>query len=407
MDPLSQFLFIIVDEALHVALYEAELNNIFKGISIGRDLTVSHLQYADDIIFVSDWSLENAKNLIRILKCFHIASGLKINLTKSAIYGVGVNASEVEHAPLKVLAHLESLRRTFFWGGSNEEKKITWIAWNTILASKKRWSRGHESMDRYIKSWAHNSAAQYSFVSSFYRKLKSGGATKFWSNVWIGSHILMMAFPRLFALEPNKDALVKDRLSIAGEFSWQWRRDPRGGREAEQLRLLLDILRKIQLMEGLDEWRWMLDPMDVFNVADARGIDLHSTLCSMCNEVPEDADHAFCGCMNAKKLWSEVLDWWMLNVTPPQSVNELPLIWNLSSLGVAQQELLEVMAHLGKKWTILQLYTKVEEEKRTDSTNGITNYSTTSEGLKDDVRIIVTVSKRNWLKEALEDSSGR
>nr|GEV74945.1 hypothetical protein [Tanacetum cinerariifolium] len=156
------------------------------------------------------------------------------------------------------------------------------------------------------------------------------------------------AFPRLFALEIIKDALMKDHISISGDFLWQWHRDLRGGREAEQLRLLLDILRNIELMEGPYEWRWMLDPMGVFNVAglrkkvdaiylpsqdqptswnnllsqkvnimawkllrnrlptkfnlDARGIDLHSTLCSICKEVLEDVDHAFCGCMNAKNL---------------------------------------------------------------------------------------------------------
>ncbi|GJY06755.1 RNA-directed DNA polymerase, eukaryota [Tanacetum coccineum] len=71
-------------------------------------------------------------------------------------------------------------------------------------------------------------------------------------------------------------------------------------------------------------WRLLRNKVPTKCNLDARGIDLHSTLC---------------GCMNAKMLWLEVLDWWMLYVTPTQSVNELPLIWNSSSLGVAQQEL--------------------------------------------------------------------
>ncbi|GKF93419.1 hypothetical protein Tco_0280138, partial [Tanacetum coccineum] len=77
----------------------------------------------------------------------------------------------------------------------------------------------------------------------------------------------MMAFPQLFSLETNKDALVKDCISILGDFMWQWRRDPRSGREPKGLRLLLYILRNIELMEGLDDWRWMLDPTGVFNGA--------------------------------------------------------------------------------------------------------------------------------------------
>ncbi|PWA74343.1 reverse transcriptase domain, Reverse transcriptase zinc-binding domain protein [Artemisia annua] len=38
----------------------------------------------------------NLKNLLRILRCFHLASGLKVNLSKSAIYGVGVDRNEVD-----------------------------------------------------------------------------------------------------------------------------------------------------------------------------------------------------------------------------------------------------------------------------------------------------------------------
>ncbi|GJY64838.1 hypothetical protein Tco_0466298 [Tanacetum coccineum] len=144
----------------------------------------------------------------------------------------------------------------------------------------------------------------------------------------------MMAFPWLFALETNKDAFVKDRISILGDFLWQWRRDPRVGREAEQLYRSEKKVDAIYLpcQDLPTSWNNLLPQKvrllrnKVFTKCnlDARGIDLHSTLC---------------GCMNAKMLWLEVLDWWMLYVTLTQSVNELPLIWNSSSLGVAQQEL--------------------------------------------------------------------
>nr|GEW48959.1 zinc finger, CCHC-type, retrotransposon Gag domain protein [Tanacetum cinerariifolium] len=69
----------------------------FKGISLANGgANLSLLQYADDTLFFRDWSRINAKNLILILKCFENASGLKINMSKSNIYGVGVLADEVE-----------------------------------------------------------------------------------------------------------------------------------------------------------------------------------------------------------------------------------------------------------------------------------------------------------------------
>nr|GEZ37882.1 RNA-directed DNA polymerase, eukaryota [Tanacetum cinerariifolium] len=51
--------------------------------------------YADDVIFVSEWDVYDIKTLIRMLKCFFLASGLKINLYKSNLMGIGINTREV------------------------------------------------------------------------------------------------------------------------------------------------------------------------------------------------------------------------------------------------------------------------------------------------------------------------
>ncbi|GJT88766.1 hypothetical protein Tco_1070483 [Tanacetum coccineum] len=44
---------------------------------------------------MGEWSLTNAKNLSRILTCFHLASGLKVNFNKSKLLGVGVTNTEL------------------------------------------------------------------------------------------------------------------------------------------------------------------------------------------------------------------------------------------------------------------------------------------------------------------------
>ena len=46
---------------------------------------VSHFFYADDAVFVCDWSMENVKRILRILRCFFLAPRLKINLHKSKL----------------------------------------------------------------------------------------------------------------------------------------------------------------------------------------------------------------------------------------------------------------------------------------------------------------------------------
>ncbi|XP_071704704.1 uncharacterized protein [Rutidosis leptorrhynchoides] len=57
---------------------------------------ISHLQYADDTIFFGSWSMEIIENLVKLLKCFELSSGLKVNYFKSNLFDVGVDKKEIE-----------------------------------------------------------------------------------------------------------------------------------------------------------------------------------------------------------------------------------------------------------------------------------------------------------------------
>nr|GEY69368.1 putative RNA-directed DNA polymerase, eukaryota, reverse transcriptase zinc-binding domain protein [Tanacetum cinerariifolium]GEY72907.1 putative RNA-directed DNA polymerase, eukaryota, reverse transcriptase zinc-binding domain protein [Tanacetum cinerariifolium] len=72
-DPFSPFLFIIVMKGLYIALRDGLAANMFYKIKNQNDMD----------------------NIIRILNVFYIASGLKININKSNLYGVGVSLTEV------------------------------------------------------------------------------------------------------------------------------------------------------------------------------------------------------------------------------------------------------------------------------------------------------------------------
>nr|GEY70179.1 putative RNA-directed DNA polymerase, eukaryota, reverse transcriptase zinc-binding domain protein [Tanacetum cinerariifolium] len=95
-NPLSPFLFILAVEALNVGLLEAINNNVFHGIKVGTDkIYISYLQFADDALIMGEWSHSNARNLLRILTCFHISSGLKVNFNKSKLYGISTSNVEL------------------------------------------------------------------------------------------------------------------------------------------------------------------------------------------------------------------------------------------------------------------------------------------------------------------------
>nr|GEU65043.1 RNA-directed DNA polymerase, eukaryota [Tanacetum cinerariifolium] len=58
-DPLAPFLFILVMESLHLSFSRAVEAGIFTGIKIDSSLTLSHLFYADDAVFIGEWSNEH------------------------------------------------------------------------------------------------------------------------------------------------------------------------------------------------------------------------------------------------------------------------------------------------------------------------------------------------------------
>nr|GEZ35200.1 RNA-directed DNA polymerase, eukaryota [Tanacetum cinerariifolium] len=97
-DPLAPFLFILIVESLHLSFNRAVEVGIFIGLRIDDALTISHLFYADDAIFIGEWSKENIKGILNILNFFSLLSGMTINLKKSHILGLGIRGSTVSEA---------------------------------------------------------------------------------------------------------------------------------------------------------------------------------------------------------------------------------------------------------------------------------------------------------------------
>lgn len=58
-------------------------------------LSISHLFYVDDTLFLCEWDESYIHNFIPILRCFYLILGLGINILKSNLYGVGIGDLEV------------------------------------------------------------------------------------------------------------------------------------------------------------------------------------------------------------------------------------------------------------------------------------------------------------------------
>ncbi|GJS97643.1 hypothetical protein Tco_0804611 [Tanacetum coccineum] len=89
-------------ESLHLSFQRVVDAGIYTGIKLCSSLNLSHLFYADDVMFVGQWCDSNINTLVHALECFHRASGLKINMSKSKILGIHVEDVKVKQAASKL-----------------------------------------------------------------------------------------------------------------------------------------------------------------------------------------------------------------------------------------------------------------------------------------------------------------
>ncbi|KAM0042665.1 putative RNA-directed DNA polymerase [Helianthus debilis subsp. tardiflorus] len=95
-DPISPFLFLVVMEAFTCIINKAIEIGEIEGVKLqDNGPIISHLLYADDALLVGSWSKTNVEKTARLLRVFHICSGLKINLHKSNIYGIGIEDEDL------------------------------------------------------------------------------------------------------------------------------------------------------------------------------------------------------------------------------------------------------------------------------------------------------------------------
>nr|GEW04608.1 glycerol-3-phosphate acyltransferase 1 [Tanacetum cinerariifolium] len=287
-DLLSPFLFLIAAEGINVATKEAISNGVLKGVSIGREVTVSHLQYADDTVFFGEWSQRNGRNLMGVIKCFEKAPGLKLNLSKSSLYGVGVPQQEVD-AMASFLSETVILWWSANFGGVKYwEPKASNLGllgkwwWRFKFKGNPLWVRVIKSIygdgglrdggDRVVNSrgtWSsiikvgkEIDRLGIEFTSSFGRKLGNGESIRFWVDKWVGNYKLCDQFPRLFRLERNKEVHVGDRGCWdhnGWNWCWDWVANPRG-RSSGELEDCISLVRDhVPSRDGTDSWQWMLE----------------------------------------------------------------------------------------------------------------------------------------------------
>nr|GEW04600.1 RNA-directed DNA polymerase, eukaryota [Tanacetum cinerariifolium] len=140
-------------------------HGLFKGISIGDgSVNLSHLFYADDAVFVGQWSDSNITTLVHVLECFHKLSGLRINMCKSKLMGLHVDGELVHRAarqlgclvlnlPFSYLGLIvgDNMARQQAWGGIVDRVKKKLSKWKMKMLSigARWWKVSIENFDCY------------------------------------------------------------------------------------------------------------------------------------------------------------------------------------------------------------------------------------------------------------------
>ncbi|GJS72033.1 RNA-directed DNA polymerase, eukaryota [Tanacetum coccineum] len=224
---------------------------------MSSSMTLSHLFYADDAVFIGEWSRGNLTGIMHTLRCFSLLSGLSINLKKSQLLGVGIPESQVLEAA--TLIGCSVLHTPFKYLG---------IMVGENMSSIRAWDETVNKLKMSLSSWK-------------LKTLSIGGRLTLLKSVLGSTPIYNMS---LFKVPK---AVLKSMESIRrnffngirdGEkycmdersFCSSLRRDVRGGKESAQLSRISDLLDTVVLSNMGDRWFWDLNGDGCFRVKDVR-----------------------------------------------------------------------------------------------------------------------------------------
>nr|GEW00714.1 RNA-directed DNA polymerase, eukaryota [Tanacetum cinerariifolium] len=191
---------------------------------------------------VDAWNESNNNTIVYVLDCFHHASGLRINMSKSKLLGICVDADKVDQAareigyvtlqsPVKYLMSRVGGLMSPIHGGDGKNGKKARLSFSSL-----RLDVIHEVellKDRGID-----------LTSFIHKNLRNGADTLFWEDAWQGGTTFRYLYPRLYALESSKNIDVASKMSHCN-LGYSFRRDPRGGAGKAYFDLMLEKVEEV------------------------------------------------------------------------------------------------------------------------------------------------------------------
>ncbi|GJU70384.1 RNA-directed DNA polymerase, eukaryota, reverse transcriptase zinc-binding domain protein [Tanacetum coccineum] len=342
-------------ESLHLSFQNVVNVDMFKGISVSSSLQLSHLFYADDVIFMGQWSESNINTIIQALDCFYKASGLH----KSKLMGISVKDEVVSRAASKM--GCSTLKTPFTYlgikvGGSMARIRFIRALHGNCGGLDKRSKAAHTSVWKSITTEVNSLRNKGVDLLKFMNeKVGNGIDTSFWEEIWRGDMNFKTKFPRVYALESDKKINVASKMNH-NDVGLSLRRAPRDGVEFEQFNNLNVFLAGTMLSDLNDRWSLSLVGSGKFLVASVRklidehrlggssyktrwihmvpikinilawkvrydflptrlnlsrrGIEIQSIICPSCNKEVESTNHISFACSLVRNIYRKIASWW-------------------------------------------------------------------------------------------------
>ncbi|GAU27943.1 hypothetical protein TSUD_146580 [Trifolium subterraneum] len=300
--------------------------------------------------------LTRIRNRLSGWKSRFLSFGGRLILLKSVLTSLLVYALSFFKAPSGTISSIDSLLSKFFWVGSEDFRKTSWISWSTICLRKEYGGLGVRRLREFNIAllgkwcwrmlvdrgglWFRLLAARYGLEIG---RLRAGGrsGSSWWREIvrirdgaggigggWFGDYV---------------------QRKVQSSDVWQWRPDPIQGYSVRGVYQLLtshplvgedvfdDLIwhRHVPLKVSILAWRLLCDRLPTRVNLASRGIitlDVQSCVAG-CADI-ESAQHLFISCGTFGSLWSSVRSWLGVHSVDPHSVADHFLQFTFSAGGL-------------------------------------------------------------------------
>ncbi|GJR92121.1 putative RNA-directed DNA polymerase, eukaryota, reverse transcriptase zinc-binding domain protein [Tanacetum coccineum] len=313
-DPLSLFVFIIIMEVLNIALKDAVASGLIYGtkvfnLALGLKINISKsnmygigvsseeikdmarvtgcalgslpfiylgLPIGSNMNLITNWQfmINHFRRRMSTCKANMLSIGGRFTLIKAVLESLNIYSLSLFKCPESVIKNLESLRASFFWGGSSKNKKMAWIKWDNILASHDKGGLGIGSLKAFnlalLQKWRWRLVTFSDSLWARVMKAIHGDDTgmELKGCKVSGNGPLSTRYNRLFHLDANPNCTLADRLS-QDTWTWNWKRHL-GSRNEESLEILKMEIGCVQVNDCPDFWHWNGGDDGVFSVSATR-----------------------------------------------------------------------------------------------------------------------------------------